>query len=85
MNEILKKLNSPEYLPQIAYRRNHNLYELVCYVNCLIGCRLSGNAEGQDVFKNRIKQYMDDHPPAEMFEKYYNVVSAYLINSEGSE
>jgi hypothetical protein len=34
--ELLRRLNSPNILPQRAYRRNVRIYELVCYVNCMI-------------------------------------------------
>lgn len=81
MNSSVTKLNAPEFLPPGAYRRNHEMYELICYVNCLIGCRLSGNSEGESVFKKRIQEYMDRHPPTGRVEKYYKIVSSYVADS----
>jgi hypothetical protein len=78
MNNNVTKLNSADYLPREAYRRNHEVYELVCYVNCLIGCRISGNTEGEELFKSRVKQYMDNHPPTGEVKKYYDAVSMYV-------
>jgi hypothetical protein len=78
MSENIKKLNSQDYLPAGAYRRNHEMYELVCYVNCLIGCRISANAEGESVFQSRIKRYMDQHPPTAKNQKYYGLVSSLI-------
>jgi hypothetical protein len=45
MNGDAKRLNDPALLPPSGYRRNHHHYELVSYVNSLVGCRISGNAE----------------------------------------
>lgn len=78
MNDCVTKLNSPDYLPPGAYRRNHEMYELICYVNCLIGCRMSGNSEGEGMFEKRIKEYMDGHQPSPEMEEYYNIVSSYV-------
>jgi hypothetical protein len=39
---------------------------------------MSGDSEGEDVFRRRIKEYMDCHPPTGEVEKYYKVVSSYV-------
>jgi len=33
IDDFHRKLNAPDTLPNLAYRRNHRIYELVCYVN----------------------------------------------------
>jgi hypothetical protein len=53
---LRKKLNSPDILPPRAYRRNVPIYELVCYVNCFIGCRMSDNHEDAQIFRDRAKR-----------------------------
>ena len=78
MDEGAKKLNDAAVLPPHAYRRNHALYELVCYVNCLIGCRISGNADGVALFKERAKEFMSDHPPTAEVARYYVAVTDYV-------
>jgi len=78
MNDLITKLNSSHYLPQEAYRRNHELYELVCYVNCLPGCKLGWNLEGDALYTNRINEYITKHPPIGETAKYYDVVSSYV-------
>jgi hypothetical protein len=63
IDEFHRKLNSPETLPKLAYRRNHRIYELVCYVNCLIGPRFSDNREGAALFRGRILSYLGSYTP----------------------
>jgi hypothetical protein len=74
MDSLLLKLNSAEYLPASAFRRNHQIYELVCYVNNLIACKLSENHDGLSLFKSRILEYTSCHPPAPDSEKYYELI-----------
>lgn len=76
--DIERRLNSVDLLPAFAFRRNHEVYELVGYVNCLLGCRLAGNTQGEGVFKDRISQYMASHAPTPEISKYYQVVSSYV-------
>ena len=78
MDDRAKKLNEAALLPPHAYRRNHLHYELVCYVNCLAGCRISGNAEGEALFTDRIKRFMTAHPPTPDLIKYYQAVANYI-------
>ncbi len=74
MDPLLRKLNSAEYLPASAFRRNHEIYELVSYVNNLIACKLSENLDGMRLFKTRILKYTACHPPAPDFENYYELI-----------
>jgi hypothetical protein len=45
-------LNSDPVVPEIVYRRNKVIYELVCYVNCLIGCVFSGRRDVMPIFSS---------------------------------
>jgi hypothetical protein len=78
MKETAIKLNDPAVLPPHAYRRNHSAYELVGYVNCLIGCRLSGNSDGTSLFEERIERYIADHPQTPDVAGYYAAVVDYV-------
>ena len=78
MVENAKKLNDPSVLPLQAYRRNHKVYELVSYVNCLVGCRISGNVEGSTLFEGRIAEFLLHNPPDPDFEAYYEAVKDYV-------
>lgn len=82
MNAIVAKLNSTDYLPPMAFRRNNAIYELVGYVNCLIGCRISKNIEGEALFKSRIKQYLDSHPANTGCQAYYMLIAEYIDLAE---
>lgn len=77
-SQIAERLNSAEILPATAFRRNHALYELVGYVNGLLGCRLARNTDGQGVFKDRITRYLDSHDPKPDEMPYYQLVRSYL-------
>jgi len=78
MESDAARLNDPEVLPPLAYRRNDRNYELVCYVNCLIGCRVSGNAEGIALFEYRIKRFVADYPPTAETSRYYDAMNNYV-------
>jgi len=78
MESFHNRLNSPEYLPEKAYRRNAKIYELICYVNCAIGASLSGNRSATDLFKERARVYLEKNKPEPEFEKYYDLVGDYL-------
>ena len=78
MSGDAKRLNDPALLPPLGYRRNHHHYELVSYVNCLVGCRISGNAEGAALFEERIKRFIADHPSTPDAARYYEAVGDYV-------
>ena len=48
------RLNTEAVLPPLAHRRNHVVYPLVCYVNNIIGCYLSGNQIGRASCRERV-------------------------------
>jgi hypothetical protein len=77
LSRLHSLLNSKSVVPDIAYRRNKAVYELVCYVNCLIGCVLSDRGDAMPAFIRRSREFMDKHPP-EAYEQYYSVVRIYL-------
>jgi hypothetical protein len=74
---IEEQLNSASVLPSVAYRRNHKIYELVAYVNCLLGCRIARNPEGEELFRDRIEKYISDNPPDPRYAEYYQLVKKY--------
>jgi hypothetical protein len=78
INEFHLKLNALGTLPKLAYRRNHRIYELVCYVNCLIGARLSNNAEGAAHFRERILTYLEEIVPRPDEAQYCAIVAEYV-------
>ena len=74
-------LNSEAIVPALAYRRNKVVYELVCYVNCLIGCVLSDRRDVMPLFIERCSQFIDSHPSPE-HDRYYSAVQDYLAEVE---
>lgn len=78
MTVSAEELNDPAVLPPHAYRRNHLHYELVGYVNCLIGCRLSGNTADAALFERRIARFMADHVPTGEATRYFELVASYV-------
>lgn len=43
--KVIESINSEEFSPKLGFRRNKSIYELVCYVNNIIGCYLSKRSE----------------------------------------
>jgi hypothetical protein len=81
------RLNSKENAPERGYRRNVVVYELVCYVNNIVGCYLSKNDEPIPVFIGRARKFMQDHPSNDGWHEYYEMVGSYLdaVESDLSE
>ncbi len=77
-----RKLNSVSNSPQYAYRRNARVYDLVCYVNNIIGCFLSHNERPIPVFINRARKHMTEFPKNEELTEYYDLVTNYLNEVE---
>lgn len=78
-------LNAPDVLPESAYRRNGPVYELVCYVNCLIGAELSGRPDVVELFGKRIAQFIANHPPSAEWEAYYRRILDYCSAVERAD
>jgi hypothetical protein len=78
LQQFHRCLNSLAYVPAKAYRRNSNLYPLVCYVNNLVGATLSENHEVVPVLVARAAEHMTQVPPSEEAAAYYALVTSYL-------
>jgi hypothetical protein len=78
IERIQKTLNSKEFSPKKGYRRDVDIYELVCYVNNITGCYLSGNSEPIRHFLSRARIYIDDNKKDETNKDYYELVTRYL-------
>ncbi len=88
MVDVHHMLNSPEVSPDIWRRRNHFMYEFLCYVNNLIGCELSENREASQVFIERARSFMLKHSKDSetidaQIKRYFELVSAYIHQIEG--
>jgi|HubBroStandDraft_1064217.scaffolds.fasta_scaffold93504_2 hypothetical protein len=76
---LQKKLNSDEYLPPFAHRRNAKIYDLVSYVNNLTGCYLSGNFPCVLNYVERCRAYEVEHPfENEKVKNYFSLVNSYI-------
>jgi len=82
IQDIQQKLNSPEYLPPNAYRRNYRYYELVSYVNNITGCYLAENFRVIKVLIERIRNFIEINPSTEESRKYYGLVNKYITKIE---
>ena len=82
LSRLHQILNSEGVVPGIAYRRNKVIFELVSYVNCLIGCVLSQRRDVVPLFAERCRFFMDSHPAAPDYEKYYAMVRGYIAEVE---
>ncbi len=78
--QFYRWLNSPEWLPETAYRRNTGLYPLVCYVNTIIGTCLSKNYEMAALFIARAVDHMKSVPPSAQEERYYILAASYFAH-----
>ena len=78
LERIQKTLNAKEFSPKKGYRRDVDIYELVCYVNNMTGCYLSGNPEPIRIFLKRASAYIDDHKKDESNRDYFELVTKYL-------
>jgi hypothetical protein len=75
-------LNSEELVPPVAYRRNVVIFELVRYVNCLLGCVLSQRRDVLPVWIRRCRAFIKQHPAQADWKKYYAAVRDYIAELE---
>ena len=75
-------LNSESLVPARSYRRNVVLFELVSYVNCLLGCVLSQRRDVVPVWIRRCRDFMAQNPARPDWERYYVVVQDYIVKVE---
>lgn len=78
IEQFYRHLNSQQWLPETAYRRNSGLYPLVCYVNTVIGACLSSNHEIAALFVARAVDHMEHVQPRVNEEPYYALVAGYF-------
>lgn len=71
-------LNSPNIIPEQAYRMSANLYPLVCYINNVIGLYLSKNYEIIPLFISRALSHISNHPPQPAGITYQTTAMLYL-------
>lgn len=74
---LQKKLNTGDTVPKGGYRRNALVYPLVCYVNNITACYLSGNYKVVSVFVRRAKHFMVNNN-IDYAVDYYTIVSKYI-------
>src|SRR4051812_6827421 len=75
-------LNSEELVPAMGYRRNAVIFELVSYVNCLLGCVLSQRRDVLPLWIKRCRAFLEQHPAQADSAKYYAVVQDYIAEVE---
>jgi hypothetical protein len=75
-------LNSQDLVPTAEYRRNKVTFELLSYVNCLLGCVLSGRRDVIPVWIRRCRDFMQQHPSQAECQRYYGVIQDYLTEVE---
>jgi hypothetical protein len=78
LHALQRELNRADLVPRHCYRRNKVHYELVCFVNNIIGLVLSDNYEVIPVFVGRALNHIKDFPATEETEIYYPLVTRYL-------
>jgi hypothetical protein len=79
--QFLGCLNSPAWLPPMAYRRNSGPYPLVSYVNNSIGAILSGNLEAAALFIGRAIAHMREIEVSPEYERYHRLVASYFAHT----
>lgn len=72
------KLNSPDLVDAQWYRRNHGAYELVSYVNHLIGLCVSGNFDLLPTFIDRVSHSLANEGDRYVSEAYLTLVKHYV-------
>ncbi len=75
-------LNSEGTIPPGLYRRNTSEYQLICYINNVIGCFIAGNHSTASLFLYRARQHIERCPANSNLEGFYQEASAYLSDVE---
>ncbi|WNO10073.1 hypothetical protein [Teredinibacter sp. KSP-S5-2] len=76
--DLQRRLNSAEYVAEEIYRRNEINYPLVCYINNITGCYISGNYEVIVLFIGRARKHMKESREKLRESGYYSLVEEYL-------
>ncbi|WP_444900368.1 hypothetical protein ACJJIX_00055 [Microbulbifer sp. VAAC004] len=83
IEKIQKSINSKGVCPKKGFRRDVAIYELVCYVNNITGCYLSGNLDPIGVFICRARDFIHDNKEDKENREYFQLVEKYLLLMEG--
>lgn len=75
-------LNSDSEVPPRWYRRNAVEYELICYINNIIGCYLAHNYEAIPIFIQRCRRFLSRYTIKEKDIRYFEYISEYLLDLE---
>ena len=75
-------LNHKDSVPDRGYRRDVREYDLISYVNNIIGCYLSDNYPVIPVFIERARNHMNEYEPNENSLAYYDRVAEFLNDME---
>jgi hypothetical protein len=78
LEEMHRQLNSPHLVNGEWYRRNKAQYELVCYINNLIGLTLSECWESVPLFIERANIFLSEAPESYLTPEYRAYVQRYL-------
>ena len=71
-------LNAADVVEKGWYERSHIAYELVCYVNNVVGLRLAGNRERIPGLLDRAHGYLTRDDAARLNAPYRDAVLSYL-------
>ncbi|MCI5208894.1 MAG: hypothetical protein D3910_08885 [Candidatus Electrothrix sp. ATG2] len=69
LDAMHRELNKSENIPEMGFRRNVRVYELICYINNIIGCYLGKNAETIPIFIGRSRSHMEKYPAGDSLTK----------------
>ncbi len=72
------QLNHPDVVSPIWYRRNHQHYALICYVNVITGLYMSHNYNLIPLFLNRAYHHIHNQIGNETASLYHRLVLEYL-------
>lgn len=78
INQKHALLNAPGLVQSRWYDRNHKAYELICYVNTIMGLYLSGNYEAIPAFLDRVHGYLSREDKAQVTDAYRRAVDGYV-------
>jgi len=79
---VLRKLNSKKFTPKKIYRRDVAHYELICYLNNITGCYLSGNNAAAKLFSQRARIYIEDNNFSKSEPEYCALAEEFLTLME---
>lgn len=77
-----QRLNADGEVPPRWYRRNAVEYELICYINNIIGCYLAHNYKAIPLFIQRCKGFLNRYTVKEEDTHCFEHISEYLLDLE---